>query len=945
VDLAETLLDQVREVARELHPHRPAVRALSLDSTIDGDLGLDSLSRMELLARIERRLELSIPERVFAEAETPRDLLRAIDRAVPREPVPPSVDPEPTGIQSAEDVRVPCDARTLTEALAAHASRNPQRIAIHLYDELDRIRTLTYGELSTEATLMAAELLRCGLQPGESVAIMLPTCREYFVTLYGVLLAGGISVPIYPPWRLTRLEEYVRHQQRILDNCRAAMLVSFDAADRVARLLQSRVDTLRSVVRAVPRAMAAEPEELPRPSASDVALLQYTSGSTGSPKGVVLTHANILANLRAMGDAIAAGPDDLLVSWLPLYHDMGLIGACFGTMYFGMPLAVMSPLSFLARPLRWLQAIRRHRATISGAPNFAYELCLRRISDEDLQGLDLSSWRVAVNAAEPVSPDTIERFCERFGRCAFRRETMAPVFGLAEASVGLTFPPLGRAPVVDRIDRESFARSGLAVPVGESHDNALRFVACGKPVPGHEVRIVNPAGKDLPERREGHLLFRGPSATSGYFRNVEATRRLFRGDWLDSGDLAYVAEGDVYISARSKDIIIRAGRNVYPAELEEAVGNLDGVRKGCVAVFGNPDPELGTERLVVMAETREEEPQVREALTAAVNETVAHLVQAPPDDVVFVSPRTIAKTSSGKIRRAASRELYLQGIDRPRPSLRWQVARLMLASIGPRLRRMLRALAHRLYGAYVWSLALAAALVVAPLVYVLPDVRRRRSVVRWAIRLLSYMMGTPISVEGDENLRRLAGGCVYVSNHASYIDGCVLLLALPRDFSFVAKAELAGNPVLRSLLTRMGTVFVERIDRQRGVEDSRFITDSARTGQPFLFFPEGTFRQMPGVLPFRTGAFVTAAEADVPVVPLAIRGTRSLLRAYSWLPRPHAIRVTVGEVIEPSAVRDEAEDDTWAIALGLRDLARKEILRYCGEPDLGSHPMSNSVAH
>ena len=939
--LAETLLAQVRELATELHARRSAPRTVNLDSTIDGDLGLDSLARMELLARIERRLGLSFPERVFAEAETPRDLLRAIARAVTSEPVSAREDPLSTDIDTDEDVQVPHDARTLTEALAWHARRHPQRIAIHLYGEDDRTQTLTYGKLWAEATRMAAELLSRSLQPGEAVAIMLPTCREYFATLFGVLLAGGIAVPIYPPWRLTHLEEYFRHQRRILDNCRASMLVCFREAERVARLLESQVDTLRTVLRAAPVTPHATPGELPRLSADDVALLQYTSGSTGSPKGVVLTHANILANLRAMGEANALSPDDVLVSWLPLYHDMGLIGACLGTMYFGMPLAVMSPLSVLARPLRWLRAIDRHRGTISGAPNFAYELCLRRIPDEDLHGLDLSSWRIAVNAAEPVSPDTIERFCERFGRCGFRRETMAPVFGLAEASVGLTFPPLGRAPLVDRIDREVFARSGLAVPVDETHEDALRFVACGQPIPGHEVRIVDPTGRDLPDRRQGRLLFRGPSATSGYYRNAEATRRLFDGDWLISGDLAYVAEGDVYISGRSKDIIIRAGRNIYPAEIEEAVGNLDGIRKGCVAVFGNPDPELGTERLVVMAETREEDPTAREALTAAVNETVTHLVQAPPDDIVLVPPHTVAKTYSGKVRRAASRELYLQGIDRPRRSLRWQVARLMLASVGPRLRRSRRVLVDWVYGTYVWVLTVMAALVVVPAVCLLPRLRWRRSVVRRAVRLLSLAVGTRISVEGAGRLQPSTRGCVYVANHASYIDGWVLLLALPREFSFVAKAEFTGNLFVRLLLKRIGTVFVERTDRQRSVENIQAITHATRAGQPFLFFPEGTFERMPGVVSFRIGAFITAAEADVPVVPVAIRGTRSVLRAYSWLPRRGAIRVTVGEAIEPRTVRSAPADDGWAVALRLRDVARQQILRYCGEPDLYSHPISS----
>ncbi|HEU0201848.1 MAG TPA: AMP-binding protein [Burkholderiaceae bacterium] len=297
----------------------------------------------------------------------------------------------------------------------------------------------------------------------------------------------------------------------------------------VARLLQARVPGLRHVI--TPQQLAAgdtartdsdsfTPVLL---SGEDIAFIQYTSGSTGSPKGVVLTHANLLPNIRAMQQAVAASPRDVFVGWLPLYHDMGLIGAFLGSLYVGFPLVVMSPLAFLAKPERWLRAIHRYRGTLSAGPNFAYELCLKRIDDAALAGLDLSSWRLAFNSAEAVSPDTVLRFAQRFARYGLRPEAITPVCGLAEAAVGLLFPPLGRGPLIDRIDRETFARAGRAIPAA-GDTNAQRFVACGRPLAGHTIRIVDDAGREVGERIEGRLEFKGPSATQGYFRNPSETR-------------------------------------------------------------------------------------------------------------------------------------------------------------------------------------------------------------------------------------------------------------------------------------------------------------------------------------------------------------------------------------------------------------------------------------
>lgn len=708
------------------------------------------------------------------------------------------------------------------------------------------------------------------------------------------------------------------------------LLITVTEARQIARLLKAQVDTLRAVV--IPDELISSSGTYNEPALKpqDIAFLQYTSGSTGQPKGVILTHANLLANIRAMGEAVQADSSDVFVSWLPLYHDMGLIGAWLGSLYYGMSLVLMSPLTFLIHPPRWLWTIHKHRGTLTAAPNFAYELCLHKIEERDLEGLDLSSLRLAFNGAEPVSPNTLRNFTERFAHYGFRTQAIAPVYGLAEATVGLAFPPLDRGPLIDRIQREPFASSGKAVPAMESDPNPLEFVACGQPLPGYQIRIVDMAGRELPERREGRLEFRGPSATSGYLRNAEATEKLFDGVWLDSGDLAYAAGGDVYLTSRVKDLIIRGGRNIYPYEVEEAVGEISGIRKGCVAVFGTPDPDSGTERLIVVAETREEKPDLLEALQIQVYGVATDLLGMTPDEVMLAPPHTVLKTSSGKIRRTAVRELYEQGRIGERPRAVWrQIIRLGLASLRPQLRTAWRWSIDMGYAIYAKTIFWLLAPMTWLLVALLPRASWRWATIRRSARLFFRLARVPLRVEDLEHLEQCSGdqACVVVANHSSYLDGIVLVAALPANFTFVAKAELEEQFFARRFLRRIGVVFVERFDKQRGVADARRTVDTIRSGRSLVFFPEGTFARMPGLLPFHMGAFIAAAETGVPVVPVTIRGTRSILRSGSWFPHRGAVNITISLPIMPTGA-------DWNAAVELRNAARSNILQHLGEPDL-----------
>ena len=626
------------------------------------------------------------------------------------------------------------DAQTLTEVLDWHVARHPDRLhATILEDEDTVLGTITYAQLAEAARHIAAGLIIRDVVPGDRIALMLPTGSDFFAAFFGVLYAGAVPVPIYPPTRLTQIEEHMRRQVGILRNAGSRILITVPEALGLVSLIRGQVETL-SAVESVANLMVPATAVLPRlTDGRATAFLQYTSGSTGDPKGVVLSHANLLANIRAMGTAIEASSADIFFSWLPLYHDFGLIGAWLGSLYFAASLYVMSPLSFLARPESWLRAIHRYRATLSAAPNFGFELCASKVETADIEGVDLSSLRLVANGAEPVSAQTLRKFTKRFQPYGFRPEAMTPAYGLAESAVGLTLSPLGHVPLIDRVNRDALSRRGVAEPAGPDDVAALEIVSCGQPLPGHEVRIVDGTERELGERREGRLEFRGPSATSGYFHNAAKTQELFHGAWLDSGDQAYMAGGEVYLTGRIKDIIIRAGRHIYPQEIEEAISGISGVVQNGIAAFGIIDRSSGTERIVVLVETAEADLTARKTLQALVQEVVTNILGAPPDEVVLVPPQTVPKTASGKIRRSAARDLYESGhIGLPQRSIRWQMLRLFLSGLAARSSRLPRLLGAFIYAIWWWSVIAVAAVPCCLAVLILPKVEWRWRVVRVA---------------------------------------------------------------------------------------------------------------------------------------------------------------------------------------------------------------------
>jgi len=532
-----------------------------------------------------------------------------------------------------------------------------------------------------------------------------------------------------------------------------------------------------------------------------------------------------------------------------------------------------------------------------------------------------------VNGAEPISPQTLRKFTDRFANYGMSRGVPSPSYGLAENCVGLCFPPFGRGPKIDRIKRESLANRSYAEPAAPADTDVIEMVACGHPIEKNEVRIVDDAGRELGERQEGRLEFRGPSMTKGYFRNEEKTRALFNDGWINSGDRAYMAGGDVHITGRVKDIIIRAGRNTYPHEIEEQISAIPGIRKGGVAAFGSPDPETGTERLIVMAETKEANPDARAKLVAAAHEVVTAIAGSAADDIVLVPPRGVPKTSSGKIRRSSAKELYETGRTDVKEYGVWlQIARLSLSSAGRSLTRLGRVIGDTLYAAWfylVFAIGLLFAWIAA---MVLPTLAMRWSALRALARAALALTGVKANIAGIENIPR--GNAVILFNHTSYMDAIIIAAVLPGEPAFVAKKEFESNFFTRTLMRRVGVAFVERFDAAASLADAETVTSMAKEGRLFVFFPEGTFTRRAGLLGFYMGAFKVAAEANLPVVPGILRGVRTLLRGDQWFPRRTAIDVVIELPIQPAG-------SDFNAMLTLRDTARAAILKHVGEPDLG----------
>ncbi|MBE3012125.1 AMP-binding protein [Microbispora sp. NEAU-D428] len=548
-------------------------------------------------------------------------------------------------------------ARTLSETLLHWARTEPARPLLHFIDLTDRLTTLTAADLLLNARRLAAGLREHGVRPRDPVILSFGTSPEFLETFFACALLGATPCLVDLPSSKVPPEAWgrgLRAKLRLLNASALVIDVSFAAQAREA-LAGTRSGHRDDAVQVLGVEELLDAGQLPEDEvwscADDTAFVQFTSGTTGSPKGVRVSQQALMANIGAMGERVRWTADDLMVGWLPLFHDMGLVATTLAAFVHGMPTVLMPPMAFLLQPVRWLWAIHHFRGTASFAPNFAYQFSARRIKDVELAGLDLSSWRCAFNAAEFIHAETLRLFGERFEPYGFDPLAFLPAYGMAEMTVGVSIRDPDEPLVVEFVSRTRLAVRREAVVVPEDSAEAVPVVGVGAVLAGHEVRIVDESGCDVGERREGQVVVRGPSMFQGYFADPEATSRVLRDGWIWTGDLGYLADGQLFICGRDSDLIIKAGENYHPYLMENAAAKVTGVRQGCVAAVGVPDPEAGTEDIVIVFETTETDEATLLRMRRLVREQVFLDCGVRPNRVVPWPPRTLPKTTSGKVRR------------------------------------------------------------------------------------------------------------------------------------------------------------------------------------------------------------------------------------------------------------------------------------------------------
>jgi len=589
--------------------------------------------------------------------------------------------------------------RTLADALVRAAESGEGRGFRFIKDEKWTEHFLSFQQIEAATARLAGGLQALGLRKGDRTALILPDNDQFVLTFLACLRAGVVPVPVYPPTGLGQLSGYLDNTSHIVGKSGALALVTTPVIKQMLGVVKAACPHLQHITTF---AAIDEPSQVFAPvdvSPDDIAFLQFTSGSTSRPKGVVLTHANLLANIENIaGEGLGADPrQDQGLTWLPLFHDMGLIGFVLTPLVHTIQVTFMSPLQFLKRPAVWLQAMSRFRATITFGPNFAYALCVKRTRPRELEGVDLSHWRVAGCGAEPIRAETLEQFADHFAPLGFRKSAFYPAYGLAESTLAVAF---SRGVPTDDVQPSTLWEEGRAVPSDSTRD-ALRIVNCGKAFKGHEIAIFSlddELGQNpLADRQVGEIRLRGPSVSRGYYQEPETTAKAFVNGWFRTGDLGYLVDGDLFICGRQKEVIIVNGRNFYPQDIEWEASQIDGVRKGNVIAFGTHGVDRDRESVVLAFETSVTDPDAHARMASDIRARVQERIGITIDDVVVLAAGALPKTSSGKLQRTRTRELYDNGelssrksqrevdrVDQVKNLAKSQLAYLKLAVLGGR---------------------------------------------------------------------------------------------------------------------------------------------------------------------------------------------------------------------------------------------------------------------
>jgi acyl-CoA synthetase (AMP-forming)/AMP-acid ligase II len=549
------------------------------------------------------------------------------------------------------------------ERLKTLHSRTPERIAVYLQFSGRDDLPVTYNQLLRGSNAYASTYAREGIRPGEVVVLILQHGEDLLSAFWGAILHGAI--PSIMPFLTEKLspERYRADLSALISVTGPAAIVSYPEFEDEVRGALKEGDSVRSVI----VTDCLEPQtEIDfdvlagfRRAPDDIVLLQHSSGTTGLQKGVALSHRSVFNQLGAYARALSLTDDDLVVSWLPLYHDMGLIAGFLMPILSGIPLVLMSPFDWVRAPYRLLQSVSKYRGTLSWLPNFAYNFCAQKIRDRHIEGVDLSSWRAIINCSEPVRWESHRAFYERFGNFGLRWEALQTSYAMAENVFAVTQSQLGSVPVVDEIDRDAFMVERVAKSTLDGRPS-MKMMSSGRLLDNTQIRILDSNGRDVPERVIGEVAIKSDCMLTGYYNRDDLTQKAFFDGWFLTGDYGYTADGEIFVSGRKKDMIIVGGKNVYPQDLEALTYEIPGVHAGRSVAFGVFNDEQGTEEVVIIAEVDSEEEAEQHRICEMIRQHVTKNSAIALRHVKVVGPKWIVKTSSGKTARSANREKYMK---------------------------------------------------------------------------------------------------------------------------------------------------------------------------------------------------------------------------------------------------------------------------------------------
>jgi acyl-CoA synthetase (AMP-forming)/AMP-acid ligase II len=520
----------------------------------------------------------------------------------------------------------------------------------------------SYRDLLNGARKVAIFLKNRGLHTGDKVVLILINTESFVNSFFGTIMAGGIPVAVSPPMTFGDIDKYLNNLRHILKNSQAKYMLSFPRIRKMIGSVLGGDNDLKEFMlyKEITDETPLHPG-FPSIDPDAPALFQYTSGSTGRPKGTVLSHRALLANVAGISQGLQLSEQDVAVTWLPLFHDMGLIGGLLAGLYGRIRQISMTPESFVMNPVSWLEYLTRYKGSLIVAPNFAYHLLASRVTDEEVQKLDLSNLRAALNGAEPIDLRTLNAFEKKFRRCGFKSNIILPVYGMAENSLAATFPKLRQKVRVEVLDRKMLEVERRVKTARKDDPHPVKAVSVGSPIAGQELAIRNHDGSIADEGYVGEITIKSPSLMKSYHLNPDATAEVIKEGWLYTGDLGFVQNGRLFVTGRAKEMIIKRGRNYYPYDIERAAAKVAGVRKGCLVAFSIPNRKTGTEDLILLAETKEKTESRKKEVEKAISNEVLSTVGLKPDKTVLVPPRSIPKTSSGKIQRLLAKRRFMEG--------------------------------------------------------------------------------------------------------------------------------------------------------------------------------------------------------------------------------------------------------------------------------------------